>query len=367
MSAQPTTIIPPIIAPADPRSIWTGEYDESVPDGLNPSTLRAFGLHTASSLNQLCASYANKQFVVDKLIARESLNFAAGDSGLGKSPLFYQLGLCVAAGIPWLGLPTTKGTVIYVDFENGELQSQGLRDSLLRHLGLEHCPDNFLMHYGGSELDLIRLIRAVKPSLVIVDTLRAYRPDFEEKNSIAGSILKEFRSVIHQSGTAILWIHHTKKPGEHGVPSLEDTPPLQWLNQASGARAMVNQMDFRLGIDLAKPRRSASSEATVAHDDVALVLRGQRRLFGEFGPIYVSRCFDEEGEPIGYKNISGVELLPADQQRIYDQLPPVFTFSEAQHIYGKKSASSADNFLKKCVRLEIVRKLPKGYEKVGRR
>jgi AAA domain len=361
-------VLPKVLSsfPSPSRSIWAGERDNSavVDDELDDSKLRALGLHTSSSVDRLCASYSKKQFVADGLIARGSLNFVAGDSGLGKSPLFYQLGLCVAAGIPWLGVPTTKGRVIYLDFENGELQSQRLRNSLIRHLGLTECPGNFLTHYGDSTVSLEMLIAEARPSLVVVDTLRAYRPDFEKDNTTAGTIIKNLRSAIRD--TAILFIHHTKKPGEHGVPSLEDTPPLQWLNQACGARAMVNQTDFRLGIDLAKPRRSASAEAIVAQDDVALVLRGQRRVFGEFGPIYVARCFDEEGEPIGYKKISGVELLPVDQQQIYDSLSPTFSFSEAQRIYGK-SASSVDNFLKKCVRLDIARKLPKGYEKVGRR
>ena len=253
-----TFLSPSTVALAAPRPNRTGDHAE--PNTLDASTLRAFGLHTKASLDSLCESYARKQFVLDGLIARGSLNIAAGDSGLGKSPLFYQLALCVAAGIPWLGMPTTKGTVLYVDFENGELQSQGLRDSLLRHLEQRDCPDNFLTHYGGSELDLVRVIRAVRPSLVIVDTLRAYDPSIEENNTKTGIALKKFRSVAHDTDTAVVLMHHLKKPGEHGVPSLEDTPPLQWLNQACGARALINQMDFRLGIDLAKPPRVANSD-----------------------------------------------------------------------------------------------------------
>jgi len=362
MSAQPTIISP--IPAASPRSIWTGEPEKSAPDTLDASTLRTFGLHTETSLDKLCASYSKKQFVAEGLIARGSLNLVAGDSGLGKSSLLYQLGLCVAAGIPWLGVPTTKGRVVYLDFENGELQSQRLRNSLMRHLGILECGDNFLTHYGDSTLNLEKLIPAVRPSLVIVDTLRAYCPEFEEKNSVAGRLLKNLRSVTRDTGTAIVLIHHTKKPGEHGVPSLEDTPPLPWLNQASGARALVNQTDFRLGIDLAKPRRTGNAGVAVCSEEIALVLRGNRRVFGEWGPIHLARCFDDEGEPVGYRRISGSELLPPDQQRIYDSLSPTFTFTEAEQIYGHKGQPTS-NFLKKCERLEIVQRLPKGYAKVN--
>ena len=86
-------------------------------------------------------------------------------------------------------------------------------------------------------------------------------------------------------------------------------------------------------------------------------------MFGEYGPVYVARCFDEEGEPIGYRKISGAELLPADQQRIYDSRR-TFTFTEAERAYGHKGQPT-QNFLKKCMRLEIVRKLSRGYEKVN--
>jgi RecA-family ATPase len=42
-----------------------------------------------------------------------------GDSGLGKTPLGIQLGVCVAAGLPFMGLQVSqRGPVLYCDAES---------------------------------------------------------------------------------------------------------------------------------------------------------------------------------------------------------------------------------------------------------
>jgi hypothetical protein len=333
---------------------------------LNSLKLRELRLHTPEAVDDLCAKDSKREFVVEGLISRGSLNLAAGDSGLGKSPLFYQLGLCVAAGLPWLGIPTAQGRVIYIDLENGERQSQRIRNNLVGLLGLEKCPGDFLTHYGGHGLHIARLVDEVRPSLVLVDTLRAYRPDFEQDNTQAGKLLREFRSLAHDCGVAFQFIHHVRKPGEHGVPALEDTPSPLWLNQACGARALVNQTDFRLGIDCAvgTTRRFLGTKHPNIAEETAIVLRGHVRVRGEFGPILLARCFDEEGQPIGYRKLSGVELLcNADQQQAYANLSNSFPFKEAKLVYGRRDQATSD-FLEKCIRLDILSRKGKGqYEK----
>jgi hypothetical protein len=123
-------------------------------DSLGPSAdaLQRLGILTPETLDDLCSKEARKQFVVEGLISAGSVGIVVGDSGIGKSPLLYQLGLSVAAGIPWLGMGTFSGPVVYLDCENGALNSQAMRDSLLRHLGLDECPKNFLCCYDISDI-----------------------------------------------------------------------------------------------------------------------------------------------------------------------------------------------------------------------
>ena len=329
-------------------------------------TYRKLRLYTPSDLDKFCSESAKKAFVVDNLIARGSLGLVAGDSGLGKSPLFYQLGICVAAGIHWLDFPTKKGTVVYVDLENGELESKCIRDNLLRHLGLASCPDGFLTVYSSS-LDLKCLVARVNPDLIVIDTLRAYDPTFEADNTRAGLALQGFRAIAHETGAAILLIHHTRKPSDQKPPpALEDTPAIEWLNSACGARALVNQTDFRLGLDarVGFGRAVLAASHPEITDEISLVFRGHVRVHGEVGPLYVARVFDD-GQPIGYRRASGVELLcNADQQTAFAKLPAQFSFKLAKEIYGRRDQATCD-FLEKCCRLGIAQKKNKGlYVKV---
>src|SRR4029077_5680110 len=52
-------------------------------------------------VDALCAhEFSSSGGIVAGLIPKRAVSFLIGDSGLGKSPLAYQLGLSVAAGIP---------------------------------------------------------------------------------------------------------------------------------------------------------------------------------------------------------------------------------------------------------------------------
>jgi hypothetical protein len=322
------------------------------------ATLHQLGIHTSETLDSLCVLEGRKPYVVESLICTGAIGLVVGDSGLGKSPLIYQLALCVAAGIPWLGMRTSEGPVVYLDCENGPLDSQALRDSLLQHLGLPKCPNSFFSCYNVSDINpLAPILKAIKPVLVIIDTLRSFDPNAEENNTKAGRFIRSLRGLCQEYKTSFLIIHHTKKPQQSGglFPSANlevADSSLQWLNQACGARALVNQTDFRVGIDQA-------SQA-----NASLVVRGHVRVRGEFGPFFLTRAFDDDEQPIGYRRLSGVEFLINDQQAAFNKLPLAFTFKVAKTEYGRKDQATVD-FLKKCIQLGIVKKVERGkYEKV---
>lgn len=321
---------------------------------VSPANLKIL---TPAALDSVCAKESKRQFIVGGLIPRGAIGIAVGDSGLGKSPLFYQLALCVAAGVPWLGMATRRGPVLYIDSENGELASRDLRDALVRHLRLAECPDNFLSLFEATSLDTIdRAAASVKPALIVVDTLRSFDPAAEADNTKAGQLLLRLRKICNRYKTSVLLIHHIKKPSEGTFSvSLERDPVMQWLNQACGARALVNQTDFRIGID-------RSAKATTA-----LLVRAQLRVHGEVGPMYLAREFDEDEEPLGYRRLTGVELLDnADQQAAFEKLPLGFSFKEAKASYGRHDEATK-LFLEKCIAAGILFRPSRGrYEKTTR-
>ena len=56
--------------------------------------------------------------LVENLIVRKTVNLAVGDSGLGKTPLFLQMCICIAFGLPFLEQDVQRGRVLIVDYEN---------------------------------------------------------------------------------------------------------------------------------------------------------------------------------------------------------------------------------------------------------
>ena len=336
----------------------THTADNSYADTI-PATLQRLHVYASDTLDSMCIQEGLKPFVVEGLIPAASVGLVVGDSGLGKSPLIYQLALCVASGIPWLGMRTAHGPVLFLDLENGWLGSQKIRDSVMRHLALQICPPGFFCTQDiRSTKDLRAAIDSLNPALVIIDTLRSYDSGVEENNTKAGAFLQELRKICQQFGASFLIVHHTKKPSEssnpnHKNPNLEIDPVLQWMNQACGARGLVNQSDVRLGV--------AGSTKT----NVALVLRGHVRINGEVGPFYLERVFDDDEQPIGYRRLAGVEFLDnPTQQAAFGKLPGAFSFKEAKTIYGRRDQATID-FLMKCDRAGILRKVAKGrYEKV---
>ncbi len=318
------------------------------------SQQRALGFVTLNRLARICRKQPTN-YVVEGLLPADDVHVAVGDSGLGKTPWAYQLGFCVATGKPFLGHPVKQGRVLYFDFENGREEILELGRTLKKHLALQSLPRDFLVSRdeGDISLSLESAVISNEPVLVIIDTLRAFRPTAEGKNEDMASLLKECRGIARKYRCAILLLHHVKKPGLI-VPSLEDTLTLTWLLQASGARALVNQTNTRIALDA--PR---------SMNDAALAMKAFVKMRGESGPLYLARVLDEDGEPIGYRRIVGCELLSnPDQVAAFRKLPERFTFKEAMATYGKTD-NPTTQWLKKCEAAGLILRPRRGaYERV---
>src|SRR5258707_1288956 len=91
-------------------------------------------IYRPDELAERCEKEGPEKYLIEGLIHERCLALIAGDSGLGKSPLSYQMAICVAAGVPFLGHAVRKSRVLYMDFENGYRDVQDLIVSLSAHL-----------------------------------------------------------------------------------------------------------------------------------------------------------------------------------------------------------------------------------------
>ncbi|MGH9716788.1 MAG: AAA family ATPase [Candidatus Acidiferrales bacterium] len=357
-------------AVSDPYVVDIAEYDRIIanlpPDDLAVKIARLFEQIAAmpatarvvrtrrQTIPDLRKAAATKTVdVIEGMLPQGSVNIIVGDSGIGKTPLVHQMAYAVGAGVPFVGFNTRKAPVLIADFENSVLKRLELNERVLACMKIPD-PENVEFFASSSPDELVEEIRRSRPGLCIIDTLRLFDPAAEMRSVDAASLIGKLRWAADASGTAFLVIHHPRKPSqERNVqpPKLIETPVLEWLQQAAGSRALVNQADVRIGLDGGR-------------EDEPLIMRGYRKIDGEFGPISLIRTVDAEGDPLGYQRLSGIQLLPRwEHQRAFAELPHSFRFTDAQRALGTDSGSVPKRFLRSCLEAGLIVKAGRLYRK----
>jgi hypothetical protein len=329
----------------------TGSPRESIsPEStLSVEKRRSLGVLSPDEVDRMCDEQQQTRFLVEDFLPLKSIAIVAGESTIGKSPLLCQLGLCVAAGIPFLGLSTNRARVLYFDLENSLTDGKAMRDSLVKLLGLRTAPSEFLVAMEPPE-NLESVIAEVRPGLVMIDSLRAFRPEVTTKNALAGQWLKEVRHLARKYECTFLIVHHLRKPNvEYPAPDLGECTVSNWLTEMEGPRAFVNQTDVRIAL------------AEGDREPTALKLKWSRRVHGDMPMVLLERVYDED-DPLGYRQLTGIGLLSEDRRKAFDMLPNEFATGEARRAL-KRGDEATDNFLKECKRLRLVDKVRRGWWK----
>jgi hypothetical protein len=341
---------------------------EAIGVPVKDDRLERFGVHTHMELRNRVTQVSNTHFLIDGILTQPSLTLVVGDSGIGKSPLIYQAMIAIAAGLPFLGRTVRKGRTLYMDCENGIHQVDEIVSQLSKHLKLTACPDDLLLwnlndcptDWGQRGHELRDVIREARPDVVVIDPLNAIFNGIEQDNTRAGTAYQELRGLMREFGCSFVCLHHPRKFDPRQVTedqSLELGNLHRWFDNARGHRVLINGSDLRLGVE----------PATTSLNDSQLVVRGFRRVYGEIPMMRLYRVLDDDGEPIGYNQMSGAQLLSEnpEQQATFKRLPSEFAFKQAMQTYGKQNQATRD-FLVKCIGAGLLRQVRKGvYEKVA--
>jgi len=152
------------------------------------------------------------EWLIDKLIPKESITLLHGRGGIGKTWLTLIIADAVSKGLPFMGQGTVQSPVIFVDFENSfpvlveRVKKLQAGDVLFWHNTNEVKPPKI----DSQEWDLYKKLPV---GLLICDTLRASQTKDENDSrqmAFVMSRLKELRDM----GFTILLLHHTPKGNE---------------------------------------------------------------------------------------------------------------------------------------------------------
>lgn len=169
-----------------------------------------------------CASLPARDYVTKRLIAPGQVGCIFGEPGAGKSLLAPRLAYAVAQGDEVFGLPTKTGPVFYVACEDEDGMA-GRVAALRADLG---PADSFHLVRGCSDLfspgqvegkgspDLVALfkqVKAVKPKLIVIDTLAMAMPGLEENDAAGMNRVVQIGKRLAKYGAAVLYVHHGSK------------------------------------------------------------------------------------------------------------------------------------------------------------
>jgi hypothetical protein len=154
------------------------------------------------------------------LLPRQALAVTGGPPKRGKSLLTVQKALARAAGLPWLGFPTTPGITLVLQAEIPERELQA-RVRIMERALSDRIPDGqiyFVTHRGlrldrRGDLRVVRtLIETLKPDLVQIDPLARFFSGEENSTRDMSRLVSSLDELIEEYHVAIELVHHTAKP-----------------------------------------------------------------------------------------------------------------------------------------------------------
>jgi hypothetical protein len=325
------------------KDIWMREL-------LHPKPKAEAKKTDLASWRQFCCSHGElhaevlkqpQPEIVTTLIPEKAICIMIGESTIGKTPLAGQLAVAVVHGVPFLGLQTRQGRVMWVDYENSRNTTDTLLAALSGFLGTP-CPvsaELMIVRSPATREQVYAAVKSFKPQLVVVDALRGFDSAAETKNESTSDLYAQ----LNQFDTAWLLIHHPRKSsvGENKPISLKDAPSvIEWMQRSSGANALQQQAHIRIAVEEEK--------------DGLRVLWNYKGE-GDRGPFLLSRELDGDGIPAGYQRKLGTNLLKDGHSGFLGSLPKgkKVKFSDVEELTGltRKKTSA---FLLDCENCGLV-------------
>ncbi len=257
------------------------------------------------------------EWIVDRLIPKDSITLLFGKGGIGKTWLSMDMARSIASGTPFLGLSTVKTPVIFVDFEN----PLAVLNTRTQKLG--EADGVFFWRANNDNIKAPKLDKKdyelykqlPQGAILIFDTLRASQDRDENKSDEMGLImgrLKELRDM----GFTIILLHHTAKNSD---------------KIAKGSTAIVDLADHILGLTLVRKKRDGQEIIVDDEDsDGDLVYRFGVREKTRFEPYQIYLTLNPD---------RGFELAPDPQED---------TLKEMYEILLEHDCINKTDFLREC-------------------
>lgn len=222
-------------------------------------------------------------FLIDRTIPLGSDVLLYGETGSGKSLLALSAALAVVSGEPFLGTFLTRtGPVLYVQDDMTLTEWKARVVPAATEFPPERLRSDLnILHFSKGEFDITRLtdeqdelfrsaVRDTEPALVVVDVVaNAHRLDENEANT-PKRYYQAVRNLVG-SETAVLHVHHERKPGERVQSKHQYSGSHVWLDPCSVGLRITQWRDRDTG-QTRRKLRWTKSRNTKPVSDVELEL-----------------------------------------------------------------------------------------------
>ena len=213
---------------------------------------------------ELIAQPAPLEWLAKGWVPASGSTMIFGESGAGKTFLAIDLACSIAAGIPWCGVKTKKGLVVYLAGEG----NYGIRQRIASWCKLHGVSslDNLLVSNKAISLDAadssaqiigaVRKLTAEKVDANFVDTMNNHFSGDENSARDARNFLNSANVVAAEVGGALLYVHHTG----HGENAKTRARGSSALRGALDASIFVRKTDDGIQIECDKMKDAERPE-----------------------------------------------------------------------------------------------------------
>ena len=203
-------------------------------------------------------------WIVPGWVRERTLTMLTAPGGVGKSNTATAIGVCAAAGIPFLEgeAPERPARVLHVAIDAASWDHGHLARRIAAGLGVNpsdldgeddsggywFCFEPLLLQDGRFEevINSVAYSSGAVPDLIIIDSLRNIHDKDEDSSSEMMPVMRFFRRWAEKN-CGIVLLHHTKKPS--GVRAAWD-----W-DTARGSSALHNSVDAHIVLLPPRARR----------------------------------------------------------------------------------------------------------------
>lgn len=191
-------------------------------------------------------------FLIHRFIPRTGTVMLCGPPKEGKSFLALQIAMAIADGVPFLGRPSVKSKVLYLQLDNPtDVWVNRLNDLKVCEISLPDnliIPDPFEPDYRD-KLDIVKnpedleylvhTVKEVDPALVVLDTLFDINGGRENDAADVRQLYNSIMELCRER--CVLLIHHTHKLSP--PPGQKIQHRISPVDAARGSSAMAGKMN----------------------------------------------------------------------------------------------------------------------------